>query len=846
MKIYLEFVEGTASKFWSVAVDGDSHTVRYGRIGKAGQSKESSFASEEDALADAEKQAAKKRKKGYSDAEASVAPATPSKAGAKKAGAKKAAPKAKESKASTDKPKKSKPAKKSKPPAERTIKSFFKAIEEGNLKKVQSELDRAIDPNLSYGIHGDDDPWSVLYYSVWGKKTEIANLLLDRGADATTRNKDGNGPLHSVEDAALCKRLIDGGALPNATGSYSSTPLHRASSLSVAKVLIEAGADVNAEDKGARTPYEARTEIPIRDLLLEHGATGLKTTDGEARDAEPVEVALSANILNGMLGVAHDGALWIGCYSGLFRVADGKTVRYFGGSYGSNAIASAHGVVYSAMDSGLLAFDGEGFRLYNDTNSPLHDANITYMTVVDDEVYCIGRELESESRHISVFNGKDWRLLRPGKDLPEGCATNCIMRDAQGRLVLSDDSGIFTLEDGKWSHDDFVTNVNVIASHEGVDYFGAYAGLWRREKGAAAEQILEGDFCYLAWIGDTLWAATEWEGIQSLNGDDKQVYDKERAGVNLSDLKAMAATPDGTLYLVSNTLIQVRNGEFSLAIKSADKSPVVVEAQLKKPLSAESFVSPDKLPSEWAAIAKAPGIEGLEDGALLRLVQPAIGVAVEKGKASVGASKLGGVPDLPKSIEWPKYEDNDDHLPFILQLNCAELSAFDVEGLLPTTGHFYLFSDTSSDDEDSARILYAEGAVAPASRPEDLDQRSDVDDFVAIVEERPLRFFTQYTLPSHDWLEEHAELSNLDGKKIQELRQALQNAGEWSSTQVLGWPDPIQQQVICDDRSLVFLQLDGIGDLAGWIMDGYRYWVIGREELAARNWDELYAEHQYT
>ncbi len=845
MKIYLEFVSDTSSKFWSVTVDGDSHTVCYGRIGAAGKAKESSFASEEDAQADAEKQAEKKRKKGYSDAEASAAPATTSNADAKKSVKKRpAAKKAPKGNVNTDKPKKSKPAKKSKAPAERTIKSFYKAIEEGNFKKVQSELDRAIDPNLTYGIHSD--LWSALYYAVWTNETEIANLLLDRGADATFQDKDGSGPLQHVRDTDLCKRLIDAGADVNAHGCYLSTPLHTSWSLQVAEVLIEAGADVNAEDKGARTPYETRTEIAIRDLLLKHGATGLKITNGEVRDGKPVEVALDeVDTRNDTIGVAHDGALWFVAYSGLYRVKDEKAVRYFGAGSSAKAIASAHGVVYST-GSGLLAFDGEGFRLYNDTNSPLHDSNITYMTVIDDEVYCIGRELESESRHISVFNGKDWRLLRPGKDLPVGCATTCIMRDAQGRLVLSDRSGIFTLEDGKWSHETFASNISVMASHQGVDYFGSYEGLWRREEGASAEMILEGQFCHLTWLGDTLWAATEYDGIQSLTGDDKQVYDTERAGVNLSGLKAMVAAPDGTLYIQTNILIQVKDGEFSSMKKPVDESTVLVEAPPKKPLPAESFVSSDKLPSKWASNAKTPGIEGLVDGALLRLVQPAIGVAVKEGKVTVGASKLGGVPDLPNSIQWPQYEDNDDHLPFILQLNCAELSPFDVAGLLPTKGHIYLFSDTSDDDDDSARILYTEEAVAATAQPDDLEQRSDVEDFVAIVEERPLRFFTQYTLPSNDWFREHAELSDLDSDKIQELRQDLQNVGEWSSTQMLGWPEPVQDEILTDDCEVVLLQLDGIGDLAGWIMDGYRYWVIEREALAAGDWSTVYAEHQYT
>ena len=38
-----ELVEGTASKFWEIAVEGVSTTVRYGRIGTTGQTQTKSF-----------------------------------------------------------------------------------------------------------------------------------------------------------------------------------------------------------------------------------------------------------------------------------------------------------------------------------------------------------------------------------------------------------------------------------------------------------------------------------------------------------------------------------------------------------------------------------------------------------------------------------------------------------------------------------------------------------------------------------------------------------------------------------------------------------------------------------
>lgn len=60
-----EFVEGSSSKFWEVSVSGNEQTVRYGRIGTAGQSKVKSFATPEAAQKDTDKLIAEKTGKGY-------------------------------------------------------------------------------------------------------------------------------------------------------------------------------------------------------------------------------------------------------------------------------------------------------------------------------------------------------------------------------------------------------------------------------------------------------------------------------------------------------------------------------------------------------------------------------------------------------------------------------------------------------------------------------------------------------------------------------------------------------------------------------------------------------------
>ena len=59
--------EGSSNKFWSIRVDGATHTVHFGRVGTDGQVKTKELASPEKAIEAAEKLVAEKLRKGYRD-----------------------------------------------------------------------------------------------------------------------------------------------------------------------------------------------------------------------------------------------------------------------------------------------------------------------------------------------------------------------------------------------------------------------------------------------------------------------------------------------------------------------------------------------------------------------------------------------------------------------------------------------------------------------------------------------------------------------------------------------------------------------------------------------------------
>lgn len=63
-----EFKDDASHKFWAISVTGDSHTVNFGKVGTAGQTKTKKFADAAAAQKDADKLVAEKTKKGYEPA----------------------------------------------------------------------------------------------------------------------------------------------------------------------------------------------------------------------------------------------------------------------------------------------------------------------------------------------------------------------------------------------------------------------------------------------------------------------------------------------------------------------------------------------------------------------------------------------------------------------------------------------------------------------------------------------------------------------------------------------------------------------------------------------------------
>lgn len=190
-------------------------------------------------------------------------------------------------------------------------------------------------------------------------------------------------------------------------------------------------------------------------------------------------------------------------------------------------------------------------------------------------------------------------------------------------------------------------------------------------------------------------------------------------------------------------------------------------------------------------------------GQLQALIRPSVKLATKRAKSSsieVGGTKIGGLPDLPDSVEWPFCRQQP--LSFFGQVNLTDVAAFGlglpVDGLLS----FFFVSDW-----DSLRAQQSGAGIVHYSRGEKVAPRKP-----------PRREFMHYktcsarpvgvpSLPPTytGWTE---ELWGLDFLRDDELAEcyadcretidqlcgveALADAGYDGFHQLLGYPKPVQ------------------------------------------------------
>ena len=209
----------------------------------------------------------------------------------------------------------------------------------------------------------------------------------------------------------------------------------------------------------------------------------------------------------------------------------------------------------------------------------------------------------------------------------------------------------------------------------------------------------------------------------------------------------------------------------------------------------------------------------------------------------VGASRFGGMPDMPADFAWPVFEtatyDDDDvksrPLAFLAQFSCEALAPYDTDGLLPKTGVLSFFYELGSQrwgydpaDRGCARVFWfpETAKLSPAAFPEDLPDEYRLPALGILLS-------AGVSYPSAEDFYAGREEQNGDWEPYWETRSALGIEDPDNRSCLLGWPDVIQNSMFRE------CELTGRGHYLGGLCPDLSP-EDAKKDLAARRFDRVW------
>lgn len=182
---------------------------------------------------------------------------------------------------------------------------IIEASKNGDLDKVKQLIDNGVDVNEKT-LCGKTPLMCASACRIWD--SSFVEFLIEKGAHVNVKDEYGVTPLYvAVNNLEIANCLLDNGADVN----NGKSPLLEAlsfKSFDLAERLIEKGADVNVKDEYGMTPlHYAATHSDgfFVDLLINKGAKiNVKANDGMA----PIDFALRQNHLNNVQLLIQKGA----------------------------------------------------------------------------------------------------------------------------------------------------------------------------------------------------------------------------------------------------------------------------------------------------------------------------------------------------------------------------------------------------------------------------------------------------------------------------------------------------------------------------------------------------------
>ncbi|AUZ04225.1 hypothetical protein ADP71_04280 [Vitreoscilla sp. C1] len=231
---------------------------------------------------------------------------------------------------------------------------------------------------------------------------------------------------------------------------------------------------------------------------------------------------------------------------------------------------------------------------------------------------------------------------------------------------------------------------------------------------------------------------------------------------------------------------------------------------------------------------------------------------------NVGGSKIGGMPDLPDSIAWPHAYEQP--LAFVAQINLSEVTEWDLDEKLPTSGWLYFFYDALNEhwgnvpeDYWHFAVRYFDGDISqlkPAVPPEKLASENQFLSANTV-------FYPQTTFPDESsvaWPK--VGLTRKQWMSLGDLEEHVYELNSGRYNQLLGHSTNLQSgmEQLCVQMSqhffetehgsaddwVLLLQLDSNDKECGmmWGDCGVLYFWIREQDLAQRRFEKCWCVMQ--